>query len=125
MASSKDHDGYLAKLQQIQDDDAARLDALRQADQDRRALFEEVLTKYKDLIILHDDLTSDMNDLKIANRSLNYSIRGMSAELDSLKQQEVRVLVLFIQRLVHIDARVPQWEPCSRYPFSTPDNMVL
>lgn len=95
MASSKDHEGYLAKLQHIQDDDAARLDALRQADQDRRALFEEVLAKYKDLMTLHGNLTSDMNDLKIANRSLNLSITDMSAELGSLKQQEVCPLVLF------------------------------
>ncbi|POS69210.1 C-x8-C-x5-C-x3-H type zinc finger protein [Diaporthe helianthi] len=88
MSSSKDHDGYLAKLQQIQDADAARLDALRQADEDRRALFEEVLTKYKDLIELHGDLASDLSDLKLVNRTLNSSIRGLSAELDSLKQQE-------------------------------------
>lgn len=101
MASSKDHEGYFAKLQQIQDADAARLDALRQADQDRRALFEDVLTKYKDLIKAHEDLTSDMNDLKLANRSLNHSIKGMSAELDTLKLQEVRLHIFYTQGNVH------------------------
>jgi hypothetical protein len=89
MASSMDHDRYLAKLQQIQDADAARLDAFRQADQERSALFNEVLTKYRDLITLHDDLESDMNGLKIANRSLNYDMRGISAELDALKREQV------------------------------------
>lgn len=97
MASSKDHEGYLAKLQQIQDADTARLEALRQADQDRRVLFEEVLTKYKDLIETHEDLTSDMNVMKLANRSLNYSIKGMSAELDSLKLQEVCLHLFYAQ----------------------------
>lgn len=97
MESLKDHEGYLAKLQQIQDADAARLEALRQADQDRRALFEEVLTRYKDLIKAHEDLKSDMNDLKLANRSLNYNIKGMSAELDTLKLQEVWLHVFYKQ----------------------------
>jgi hypothetical protein len=101
MASSRHHEAYLAKLQQIQDADAARLDAFRQADQDRRALFEEVLTKYKDLIVLHDDLTSDMNDLKLANRSLNYSIKGMSEELDALKHQQVCLHGFYLPRYTH------------------------
>lgn len=89
MASLKDHDGYLAKLQQIQDADAARLDAFRQADQDRRALFEDVLTKYKDLVVEHDYLSSDMNDLKLANRTLNNNIKGLRGELDTIKHEQV------------------------------------
>jgi hypothetical protein len=89
MASSKEHDDYLAKLQQIQDADAARLDAFYQ---DRRALFEEILTKYNDLVMVQEDLTSEMNGLKLANRFLNCSIQG--TELDSLKHQEVRFQVL-------------------------------
>lgn len=89
MTTLKDYDGYLAKLQQIQDADAARLDAFRQADQDRRALFEDVITRYKDLVMDHDDLTSDMNDLKLANRTLNNNIRGLRGELDNFKHEQV------------------------------------
>lgn len=91
MTSLKDPDGYLSKLQQIQDADAARLDAFRQADQDRRALVGDVITKYKDLVMAHEDLTSDMNDLKLANRTLNNNIRGLRGELDTIKNEQVCV----------------------------------
>lgn len=95
MASLKDHDGYLAKLQQIQHADAARLDAFRQADEDRKALLEDVMTKYKELIDAHNGLTSDMQTFKYGNRALNDDFQALKAELDTLKHEQVCMHDLF------------------------------
>lgn len=96
MSSLKDHDDYLAKLEQIQDADAARLDAFRQADQDRRALFEEVITNYKNLTDAHDGLTSEIQVAKYTNQALINDNKALKAELDTVKNEQVCTHIFFL-----------------------------
>ncbi|ROV96137.1 hypothetical protein VSDG_05025 [Cytospora chrysosperma] len=70
MMTTEEPSAYLARLDEIQLADAARLAAFQQADQERRKLIAEIMSRYTDLLEDHRNLQIDYSTLQKTNRSL-------------------------------------------------------
>lgn len=89
MASTDDPRVYLTKLEDIRVADAARFEAFQQADQERRDLIADILSKYTDLLEDHRNLQIDYNTLQKSNRSLYRESELKDRELADMKLEQV------------------------------------
>jgi hypothetical protein len=91
MMTTEEPSAYLAKLDEIQLADAARLEAFQQADQERRKLIAEIMSRYTDLLEDHRNLQIDYSTLQKTNRSLYKESALKDRELADMILEQVCV----------------------------------
>lgn len=89
MPSTEEPVAYLARLDAIQEADASRFKAFHQADQERRGIIDDIISKYTALLEDHRNLQIDYNTLRATNRSMYKENQTSKQELADIKLEKV------------------------------------
>lgn len=89
MGTTDDPSAYHDRLEAMQTTDAAHLNAFRRAEQERRELIAEIMSRYTDLLEKHQDMKIDYNTLQRTNRTLYKESAQKDRELADMKLEQV------------------------------------